>query len=75
MRDYFAERGIELLGRFAEFDYINSDEVMRRAIDMAERLNGQTDCTVREKDALAAATRLTDRDPTSHTPETVFPKH
>jgi protoporphyrinogen oxidase len=56
MRDYFAERGIDLLGRFAEFDYINSDEVMRRALDMAERLNEQTASTMREKHALAAGT-------------------
>jgi protoporphyrinogen oxidase len=56
MRAYFAERGIDLLGRFAEFDYINSDEVIRRAIDLAERLNEQTSCTARGKEALVAAT-------------------
>jgi protoporphyrinogen oxidase len=56
MRDYFAERGIDLLGRFAEFDYINSDEVMRRAIHLADRLNERSDCAVRAQDALVAAT-------------------
>jgi protoporphyrinogen oxidase len=56
VRDHFAERGIDLLGRFAEFDYINSDEVMRRAIALAERLNTKTTCTNGGKRALAAAT-------------------
>ena len=56
IRAHFAKQGIDLLGRFAEFDYINSDEVMRRAIVMAERLNEQTACSARGKDALVAAT-------------------
>ncbi len=30
---------VELLGRFAEFDYINSDECFHRAMRMAERIN------------------------------------
>lgn len=38
---WFADQGIELLGRFAEFDYINSDECMRRALALAERLNAE----------------------------------
>jgi protoporphyrinogen oxidase len=40
LRDYFQALGIEQLGRFAEFDYINSDECIRRALVMAEKLNG-----------------------------------
>ncbi len=36
---YFADQGIELCGRFAEFDYINSDECLNRAMALAERLN------------------------------------
>lgn len=40
LRDYFSSLGVEQLGRFAEFDYINSDECIHRAMKMAERLNG-----------------------------------
>ena len=39
VRDYFASLGIPLLGRFAEFDYINSDECLRRAQILAGKLN------------------------------------
>ena|SRR5208337_2243034 len=49
VRDYFTAIGIDLLGRFAEFDYINSDECIRRALVLAEKLNGQTErCVSRE---------------------------
>ena len=39
LRDWFASLGVEQLGRFAEFDYINSDECIHRAMRLAERLN------------------------------------
>ena len=39
IRNYFASLGINLLGRFAEFDYINMDECLRRALSLAEKLN------------------------------------
>jgi protoporphyrinogen oxidase len=39
VRGFFSSLGIDLLGRFAEFDYINSDECIRRALVLAERLN------------------------------------
>jgi protoporphyrinogen oxidase len=39
IRHYFKSIGVDLLGRFAEFDYINSDECIRRALLLAERLN------------------------------------
>ena len=39
IRDYFSSSGIELLGRFAEFEYINMDEVIRRSKKLAEKLN------------------------------------
>jgi protoporphyrinogen oxidase len=39
VREYFASLGIDLLGRFAEFDYINMDECLRRAVALAEKLN------------------------------------
>ncbi len=39
MRSYFSEIGIHLLGRFAEFEYINFDECVHRAIAMARELN------------------------------------
>lgn len=39
MRDYFKSIDVDLLGRFAEFEYINSDECLRRAIALANRYN------------------------------------
>lgn len=39
VQDYFSSLGIERLGRFAEFDYINMDEVIRRARQKAQDLN------------------------------------
>ena len=36
---WFADIGVDLCGRFAEFDYINSDECLRRSKALAERLN------------------------------------
>ncbi|MFZ2493618.1 MAG: FAD-dependent oxidoreductase [Thermoanaerobaculia bacterium] len=38
MREAVAGTGLKLLGRFAEFDYINSDVCIERAIAMADRL-------------------------------------
>ncbi len=39
VREYFKEQGITLLGRFAEFEYINMDTVIKRALATAEVLN------------------------------------
>jgi protoporphyrinogen oxidase len=39
IRRFFEGLGIDQLGRFAEFDYINSDECIHRAMKLAERLN------------------------------------
>ncbi|MFA5879606.1 MAG: FAD-dependent oxidoreductase [Candidatus Margulisiibacteriota bacterium] len=39
VRDYFKEIGIDLHGRFAEFEYINMDEVIKRSINLAEKIN------------------------------------
>lgn len=39
IRDYFDSIGIILHGRFAEFEYINMDEVIRRSVEMASRLD------------------------------------
>jgi protoporphyrinogen oxidase len=39
LRAWAAAEGIDLLGRFAEFDYINSDECVHRAMKLADRLN------------------------------------
>lgn len=39
VRDYFNSLNIQLCGRFAEFEYINMDECMRRAIVLANKLN------------------------------------
>jgi protoporphyrinogen oxidase len=41
VRDYFASIDVDLCGRFAQFEYINSDECMRRAIALADKLNSQ----------------------------------
>jgi hypothetical protein len=41
IRDYFNTLGIDQLGRFAEFDYINSDECIHRAMRLAEKLNAR----------------------------------
>lgn len=39
INDYFSNLGIHLLGRFAQWDYINMDEVIRRAIALADKIN------------------------------------
>ncbi len=39
IKEFFTFIGIELLGRFAEFEYINMDEVIKRSIEMAGKLN------------------------------------
>lgn len=39
MRAWFAAQGLHLLGRFAEFEYINSDECIHRAMRMAATFN------------------------------------
>ena len=39
MRDSVQKAGIRLLGRFAQFDYINSDVCVERAIAMASELS------------------------------------
>ena len=39
LRRWFESLGIDQLGRFAEFDYINSDECIHRAMRLAEKLN------------------------------------
>jgi protoporphyrinogen oxidase len=41
LRDYFKSLGVDQLGRFAEFDYINSDECIRRALVLADKLNAR----------------------------------
>jgi protoporphyrinogen oxidase len=40
-RNYFDSIGMRLHGRFAEFEYINMDEVIRRSIELARELNEQ----------------------------------
>ena len=39
LRSYFESLQVDQLGRFAEFDYINSDECISRALVLADRLN------------------------------------
>ena len=42
VHDWFRSIGVALCGRFAEFDYINSDECLRRAGVLADRLNAES---------------------------------
>lgn len=39
IHDYFKEIGVTLLGRFAEYSYLNMDAVIRHAMTCAEELN------------------------------------
>ncbi len=39
VKDYFEKLGINLCGRFAEFEYINMDEAVKRSMNLAHRLN------------------------------------
>ncbi len=39
VKDYFKSIDIDLCGRFAEFEYINFDECLKRAINLANRIN------------------------------------
>lgn len=38
--NYYSDLGIMCLGRFAEFEYLNTDGVVERALKMARNLNG-----------------------------------
>jgi protoporphyrinogen oxidase len=40
IRQFTQERGIHLAGRFAEFQYVNTDACVRRALDLARELRG-----------------------------------
>ena len=40
IREYTQSRGIHLAGRFAEFQYVNTDACVRRALDLARQLRG-----------------------------------
>ena len=40
IRDFTASRGIHLAGRFAEYQYVNTDACVRRALDLARELRG-----------------------------------
>jgi protoporphyrinogen oxidase len=40
IRDFTDARGIHLAGRFAEYQYVNTDACVRRALDLARQLRG-----------------------------------
>jgi protoporphyrinogen oxidase len=40
IRDYTTSRGIDLAGRFAEYQYVNTDACVRRALDLAREIRG-----------------------------------
>lgn len=41
VRNYFDKIGIELCGRFAEFEYLNMDACVRKARELSKRLNNE----------------------------------
>ncbi|MGJ8639669.1 MAG: protoporphyrinogen/coproporphyrinogen oxidase [Opitutaceae bacterium] len=41
IREWLLERNIHIIGRFGEWDYINSDECLMRGIRLAQRLKGE----------------------------------
>jgi protoporphyrinogen oxidase len=41
LRAELSPQGVELLGRFAEWDYINADQVVKRALLLAEQRSGR----------------------------------
>ena len=43
VREYFANEGIHLNGRFGNFEYWNMDKVLREAKNMAEQIIGGAD--------------------------------
>lgn len=43
VKDFFESRGIDLLGRFGQFEYLNMDEVMKRSKTLALKLNKNND--------------------------------
>ncbi len=40
IREYFDSIGIHLCGRFAEFEYLNTDAVIRHAFELAKKIKG-----------------------------------
>jgi protoporphyrinogen oxidase len=42
VRQWFASIGIQLLGRFSYFEYVNVDMAVSRAVEIAMNLNGET---------------------------------
>jgi protoporphyrinogen oxidase len=40
IRAYAAARGIDLAGRFAEYQYVNTDACVRRALDLSRQIRG-----------------------------------
>lgn len=40
VRDFVESRGIHLAGRFAEYQYVNTDACVRRALDLSRQLRG-----------------------------------
>jgi protoporphyrinogen oxidase len=57
-RPFFEERGVSLLGRFSYFEYINIDQAVQRAFELAARLNGDDAQTCRPRYFERALQRL-----------------
>ncbi|MBY0371687.1 FAD-dependent oxidoreductase [bacterium] len=58
IRPFFGSKGVHLLGRFSHFEYINIDQVVQRALEMAAKLNGEDIATCKQTYLDAALARL-----------------
>ena len=47
VKKFVSDSGIELCGRFAEFEYLNMDACVRHALELSQRLNGEEGLTCR----------------------------
>lgn len=41
LRDYFADQGVDLLGRFGNFEYLNMDAVIDRSLSLSKRFGAE----------------------------------
>src|SRR5262249_54852419 len=58
VREWFNAQGIILIGRFSYFEYINVDQAVARALEIAARMNGEPLETGRPRTLARALARL-----------------
>lgn len=58
IRPFFEEKGVSLLGRFSHFEYINIDQAVQRALELAARLQGDDPVACKTAYLKAASERL-----------------